>query len=130
MSHSDYEMWKLARRMNQVMDEWMHAKFSADPDETWAPPVDVVECGDHICVLAELAGMIREDIDVSAEPKRLTLSGRRELASDHRPTAVHQLEVARGTFRRIIELPCPIETSGVKATYSDGMLHVILPKAK
>lgn len=130
MGHSDYEMWKLARRMNQVMDEWMHAKFRLDPDETWAPPVDIVECGDHVCILAELAGMQRDDIVVNAEPTRVTLSGERELSMDHQPTAVHQLELARGSFRRVIELPCPVDTSGVKATYREGLLHVILPKVK
>ncbi len=128
MGHSDYEMWKLARRMNQVMDEWMHARFRTDPDESWAPPVDVVECDDHICILAELAGMKRAEIDVHAEPKRLTLSGVREIKMQHRPTSVHQLEVSRGSFRRIIELPYEIDTSGVEATYRDGLLHIVLPK--
>lgn len=124
----NYEMWKLARRMNQLMDEWMHARFRGDPEGAWQPAVDIIECRQYVCVLAELAGMEPEDIDVALSGDTVTLSGVRTLMQSGEQREVRQLELARGAFRRTVHLP--FEPSGDKVTisYEAGLLEIRIAK--
>ena len=122
------EMWKLARRMNQLMDEWMHAKFRGDPVETWEPAVDIIESEQHVCVLVELAGMKRDDIDVTIEGDAITLSGARMLNQVANQTGVRQMELARGPFRRTVHLGFAVPVDGVEMLYEAGLLEIRMPR--
>ncbi|MBN2583041.1 MAG: Hsp20/alpha crystallin family protein [Planctomycetes bacterium] len=127
-SNMNEEMIKLARRMNQLMDEWMHAPFMGDPGEAWQPAVDVIECEHRICVLADLAGMAREAIGVTIERNRVIISGVRQLPGADRQKHVHQLELPRGPFRRAITIPFEAETLPFEIEYSDGLLQILIDK--
>ncbi len=41
---------------------------------------------------------------------------------------VHSLERDWGRFRRVLEIPCAVDTTGVRAEYHRGLLTVTLPK--
>src|SRR5713101_5450056 len=66
----------------------------------WFPPVDVHEEAERIVFRAELPGVDRDDIDVSVENGTLTLRGEKKQQKD----VIH-------------------------ASYRDGVLEVVLPKA-
>jgi HSP20 family protein len=40
------------------------------------------------------------------------------------------MEIAYGEFASEVRIPVPIEASKIEATYNDGFLQVILPKAQ
>ena len=124
------DMRRLAVRMNQLMDEWMHAKFRGDPDETWQPAVDVVECENGVCITADLAGMSRDEISVSVKGKSVTLSGVRRLSHLDKQMEVHVMELARGPFRRTLALPCETHPEKARISYRAGLLRVVVPKAR
>ena len=124
----NYEMWKLARRMNQLMDEWMHAKFRGDPDEAWQPAVDIVECRHYICIVAELAGMTRDQIRIDVNADTITLSGIRTFDSAGDQTGIHQMELARGAFRRSLTLPFDVAADSAEVSYEGGLLEIKVPK--
>lgn len=127
-SRMNYEMWMLAQRMNQLMDEWMHAKFRGDPGETWEPAVDVIECETHICILADLAGMEQTDIDIAIEGRSVTLAGVRTLQKLDGPIQVHQMELPRGPFRRTLQMPFDIPVGDLEIDYQSGLLKIRMPK--
>jgi HSP20 family protein len=54
------------------------------------------------------------------------LSGRRE-APAVESDVYQQVEIERGTFRRVIELGAEVQADQAKARYEDGMLTVELP---
>jgi len=124
----NYEMWKLARRMNQLMDEWMHAKFRGDTDEVWQPVVDILECEHYVCVLAELAGMTRDQIHVKVDGPTIALTGTRTLSRPDDQTGTHQMELPRGAFRRIVKLPFDADAEAVGISYEAGLLEIRVPK--
>ena len=53
---------------------------------TWLPPVDIYQHGEHELVLtAELPDLSREDIDITVENFVLTLKGEKKLSSSRFP---------------------------------------------
>jgi len=76
-----------------------------------------------------LPGMRKEDIDISLHDGTLTISGERKRESANGEKA-QRTERYVGTFRRSITLPTRVDAGKVGATYQDGILKVILPKAE
>jgi HSP20 family protein len=122
------EMIKLARRMNQLMDEWMHASFASSPEDGWQPLVDVIECEHRVCILADLAGMVREAVRVEVLGDTVVISGTRLLPGADRQKLVHQLELPRGPFRRSIGLPFEAESLPMEIRCVDGLLEILIDK--
>jgi HSP20 family protein len=95
----------------------------------WSPALDLYESGDNMVAVIELSGMRKEDIDISLHDGTLTISGERKRESNNGETA-QRTERYVGTFRRSIALPTRVDASKVSATYQDGILKVVLPKAE
>jgi HSP20 family protein len=98
------------------------------PNNTWMPPVDIFQTGDHELVLkAELPDMSREDIDVNIENFVLTIKGEKKVSSDVKQEHYHHVERRYGTFSRSFSLPTTVDPSRVSADYKQGVLSVRLP---
>jgi citrate lyase subunit beta/citryl-CoA lyase len=76
------------------------------------------------------SSMKREDFNLSLEDDTLTISGRREWQGEDRHAESLRNELFRGAFQRAITLHCPVKADQVKATYTDGILEIVLPKAE
>ena len=78
---------------------------------------------------AELPGFTASDIEVSVEPWRVIISGKREWTEkDKQGTAVYTEQCSNEIFR-IMELPAEVSAINVTATLKDGVLSIQLPKA-
>jgi|ERR1700677_697438 len=98
--------------------------------EGWFPAVDVYEDKDTVTVRAELPGMKKEDIEISLQNGFLTLNGERKEAAKVEGSETYRSERWLGRFQRAISLPCRVDAEKIKATYTDGVLTVSLPKAE
>jgi HSP20 family protein len=96
----------------------------------WLPAVDLYEDKDNLIVVAEVPGMTKEDIHISLQNDVLTLSGERNQQEKMKDAEIYRAERFLGRFQRTITLPVRINPDQVKATYKDGILTVILPKAE
>ncbi len=94
----------------------------------WTPLLDVFESDDKFTVQLELAGVKKEDFDISLEDGVLTIAGERKAAS----TEAESLRSERlfGAFSRSVTLSSPVIGDAVTASYQDGVLTVTLPKAE
>ena len=100
----------------------------AAPNQTWTPPVDIYQTGDHEFVLkAELPDMSREDIDISVDNFVLTVRGEKKVAADVKEEQFHHVERHYGVFSRSFTLPQTVDTGRVSADYKQGVLTVRLP---
>ena len=96
--------------------------------EVWHPPTDVYETETSVVVQVEVGGLEEEDFEICLDGNLLTISGeRRDLAAK---LAYHQLEMRYGPLLVAVHLSQPIDETGIEATYRDGLLRVILPKAQ
>jgi HSP20 family protein len=127
-------MWSPFDRLSSLRD-LLDSAFqlaSSAPESTsgWVPALDVFEDEDKITVQVELAGMKKEDFDISLQDDMLTISGERKSESEKREGESFRSERSFGAFSRSITLPSPVKAEEVKATYEDGVLTVTLPKAE
>jgi HSP20 family protein len=96
----------------------------------WNPAVDLYEDKDSLIVKAELAGMKKEDIDVSLHDGVLSISGERRREDKQDDAETYRSERFVGRFQRSISLPSPVDGNKVKAQYQDGVLTITLPKTE
>jgi len=96
----------------------------------WTPAVDLYEDKDNLYLKAEVPGMKKEDIIISIHDGVLSLSGERKHEEKHSTAEVYRSERFLGRFQRTLTLPTLVDTEKVKATYTDGILSVTLPKAE
>jgi len=102
--------------------------FGFTAPNTWTPPVDIFQTGDHELVLkAELPDMSREDIDITVENFVLTVKGEKKLSSEVKEEQYHHTERRYGTFSRSFSLPQTVDSNRVAAEYKNGVLTVRLP---
>jgi len=93
------------------------------------PPVDVYETAKDVVILAEIAGVGDEDLQIDVqEGRRLRFHGQKNdlhAAPGHRHS---QIEICYGTFERTVNLPAQVDPEGVQVSYRDGFLKIVLPK--
>lgn len=98
-------------------------------EKAWKPRCDVSETESEIVVVAEIAGMDTEKVDIEVEGDDLYISGARQ--DRNRSTSKHYqlMEITYGAFERVIRLPARVDAAGATAAYEDGFLEIRLPKA-
>lgn len=94
----------------------------------WRPPTDVYETEEAMVVRVEIAGMSEDDFSISLVERSLLIRGIRQDTPERR--AYHQMEIAFGEFNTEVELPYQVIADQVEATYRDGFLRIVLPKAQ
>jgi len=89
----------------------------------------ISESGDQLTARAEVPGFNSQEIKVSLEPRRLSISGKAEPREDH-PSGKHSHSIRYAQLMyRVIDLPCEVDLSKAKATFNDGTVEVVMPKA-
>jgi HSP20 family protein len=102
--------------------------FAYNAPNSWMPPVDIFQTGDHELVLkAELPDMSREDIDITVENFVLTVKGEKKVSTEVKDDQYHHAERRYGTFSRSFSLPQTVDANRVSAEYKNGVLTVRLP---
>jgi len=87
------------------------------------------ESGERLTARAEVPGFHRQEIKVSLEPRRLSVSGKTEpLENQQSEKHPHSHRHAQLMFR-VIDLPCEVDLTKAKASFNDGRLEVVMPKA-
>ncbi len=96
-----------------------------------APRLDVVERDNEFVVKAEMPGMKKDDIEVSLENGVLTITAETKSETEEKEgDRVIRQERRYGQYLRSLRLGKEIDEKKVKASYKDGILELILPKAE
>ncbi len=96
----------------------------------WAPKVDVFAREGSLIVRAELPGVDPDkDIDISVEDGVLSIKGERRNEQKTDGEGFYRLETSYGAFERHIPLPQGVNADDITASYENGMLEVVVPKA-
>jgi HSP20 family protein len=96
----------------------------------WAPTLDISERKDAYLVTVELPGLKPEDLDITMEDGLLTIQGERHFAHESSEQRFHRVERRYGAFRRSITLPAHVMAEGIQASFEDGVLELLVPKAE
>ena len=122
---------RMRRDMDELFGDVLERTGLSRRRVGFVPAVDVAYTADppRAVVTAELAGVDAESLELEVQGRKLILSGRRE------PPAVEgdvyqQVEIERGSFRRVVELGADVVADEARARYEEGMLRVELPLAQ
>jgi HSP20 family protein len=96
----------------------------------WSPALDVYENKDNFTVVAELPGVKKDDVHISLQDGRLTVTGERKVEESLETAEVYRSERFFGRFERTLALPTGVAADKVSAKYQDGVLTITLPKTE
>jgi HSP20 family protein len=94
------------------------------------PEANVVETDEAVEVAVELPGMKPEDVKVEMKGEKLWITGEKKEEKEEKGKTFHRLERRTGSFRRVFTLPAEVKSEKVEAKFTDGVLHVSLPKCE
>ena len=95
---------------------------------TWKPQLDIFETADKIFVVAELAGVERDDLELEINSRAMRIFGKRIAIPPAKNGRYRLAEIQYGRFERILYMRTPINTETVSARYKNGFLHVEMEK--
>lgn len=97
-------------------------------ERKWKPQMDIYETPEEIIILAEIAGVNKENLELEISSKAVRIYGKRGEFPRIENATYRLAEIQYGTFERILFLPSPIDPEIVSASYSNGFLQVRLAK--
>lgn len=104
------------------------SRWALQNEAVWSPPTDVYETEDAVVVVVEIAGLNPDDYEIVLSGRTLTVTGERRDLTGKR--SYQQMEIRHGKFRAQVQLPWALEATGQTATYQNGLLKIMLPKAQ
>lgn len=94
-------------------------------DDFWHPKCDVYQTETQWVVLVELAGVNKDEINISASSEYLRVSGTRVLHSEDCQTTYYSMEIDTGRFDRRIFFPdLNLDKEHPKVHYVNGILRI------
>jgi len=121
----------LPREVERLFDEMIHRPWGFCRDiRGWNPSVDLRETKAAFILEADLPGVRSEDVKVEVQNSDLVLQGWRSLEKSQNDGQFHTMERSSGHFMRRIKLPESVDKEAIQAEFRDGVLRVVLPKAK
>jgi HSP20 family protein len=123
------DLMAMQDRMTRLIDETLSRIWKEEVTRgVWSPPVDILERGNEVVLKIDLPEVSQNEIDIRVEENTLIIQGERRFTKDTPDENYIQIERPYGTFRRTFSIPRTIDHEGIKASYKDGVLRVILPR--
>ncbi|MBV9802936.1 MAG: Hsp20/alpha crystallin family protein [Solirubrobacterales bacterium] len=101
--------------------------FALFEPRLWRPPLNIYETRDALLLVAELAGMNLDQLQVYAQPAIVQIQGTRRLEAPAGLVQIHRMEITSGPFRIEVPTTTPVDPERVEAHYRNGLLEVMLP---
>jgi HSP20 family protein len=106
------------------VDDWL----KAEAELLHPAHVRVCEADGAVTVEAEVPGFDAKDLEISLEPRRVTIRGQRETKEEKtKGTAVYR-ERCSNQILRVVDLPAEVDASKAIATLKNGLLELQVPK--
>ena len=99
------------------------------PGRYYVPFADIYETDKSLCVVMEMPGVERKDVDVGLENGVLRVDGRIDFSKYEGMEPVYT-EYNVGHYTRSFTLSNKIDQEQISAQLEDGVLMLTLPKAK
>jgi len=92
--------------------------------------VDVYQDKNNIIIKSTIGGVKAKDLDISINNNIITIRGERRQEENVKKNDYFYQECYWGKFSRSIVLPQEVGEEKIKATLKNGLLTIVLPKAK
>jgi len=122
----------IQREINRMFNSFFRSESEEDSLATaaWNPAVDIEEHDNEYIVKAELPGVARDDVKVVIQENSLTIRGEKKHEKESKGANHHRVERSYGAFQRSFTLPSNVKGEKIDASFKDGVLNIVLPKAE
>jgi len=126
LSRRAYEIFEgNGRAFGRDWEDW----FQAERELLHPVHMSVEEFPDSFAVKAEVPGFNEKELEINLEPRRLTITGKREPKKEEKKGKTVYAERCCDEILSVLDLPAEVETDKVSATLKNGVLEFTLPKA-
>ena len=108
--------------------ETKKASLSPKYNSQWSPAIDLKETEKDFVIIADIAGVVKKDIQVKVVDQVLTIFGVRKAEVNKNNDYYHSKERYTGSFNRYFNLPDNINQDKISANFKNGVLIVKLEK--
>jgi len=112
-------------------DPFFEENFFNGNSWTNTPAVNIAENKDGFRIEVAAPGLEKEDFHIDIEKRVLTISSEKETKSeskDEKDEKYYRREFSFTSFKRSFSLPEYADTDNIKATHTNGVLNVFVPK--
>ena len=113
-----------------LMPDIVSLRDAMDRLDTLAVPVDLWETKDAYHLRADLPGVTPDELEVNATSDSISISGEVKGQADVTEDGWLRQERRVGKFQRAFSLPIAIDPTKVEATFENGVLSLVMPKAE
>ena len=92
------------------------------------PAVNITENKDEYKLSLAIPGMKKDDFHVDIDGNMLTISNEKEETKEEKENTYTRKEYNYTSFSRSFSLPDEVSKDNIQATYTDGVLTLLLPK--
>jgi HSP20 family protein len=124
----------LRREMDHFFDDLVPFSWSRENGgktlSTWSPSSDITEDENEYQIRMDIPGMEKNDIKVNVQDGRITITGERKTEEKDEKKDFIRQERYHGSFYRSFTLPEKLREDNIQATFKDGVLKLVVPKAE
>ena len=120
-----FEIFENGRSFGHELDDW----FKAESELLHPVHVRIAESDDSLTVEAEVPGFEAKDLQGTLEPRRLSISGKKETKEEQKKGKTVYQEQCSNEILRVIDLPAEADASKAAATLKNGILELQMPKS-
>ncbi len=125
------DLRSLRRDFHEMIDDMFRMPHSSlMSGMAWVPAMDIYEDNKFIYIVADIAGVEAESLELAVEGRFLRVAGNRKPPVNTRSKRFFQMEVEYGPFERVIRIPISVSPEDVEARLENGLLLVRLGKKK
>lgn len=119
-----------ADNLSQYFREWIDDAdiFLQHEPIAHIPNVDMFSTNSELVIEVEMPGVRREDIEITLHKNTLTIKAIKFECFEEDKINYVCMERSFGKLSRAIEIPFPVDTVRVKASYKNGILTIIIPR--
>jgi HSP20 family protein len=121
------ELAKLHDEMDRIFGRSL-GEASNGTKQMWNPLVDVREEDGNIVVKADMPGVKKENVTITATEDSITIQGKSQEETEDKKDNYYRRERRCGSFHRVLSLPATIDADKAQASFQDGTVTITLPK--
>ncbi len=91
--------------------------------------LNMYETSSMVLIVAELAGVCAEQLQIDVAPNMVRIQGVRQIAPPAELIRIHCLEIPAGPFELDIPINVAINPDAASSRYREGLLELVLPLA-
>ncbi len=129
------ELKHMKDRVDSLLSEVFSVGSSSEDEKCdepksgwWEPQIDLGETPHGWFVVADLPGVLEEDLKVEMVENRIIIEGKRETLASAKDLKLHQTERPHGAFRRSFDLPPNLKKESIAAELKNGVLSITIMK--